>query len=126
MEGVAHVIDAKAMSKDDLYGVMDPNTREWTDGLFTSIIRRYGYAPSRYQLIEESGKGTLSLFFKNYSISFLDLSLLDLHMHVYCSQTVATDVRQLYLNEQPGFFPADQDISYHRHERIKCVDQKYS
>lgn len=42
MDGVAHVIDAKAMSKDDLYGVMDPNTREWTDGLFTSIIRRYG------------------------------------------------------------------------------------
>ncbi|KAF8367390.1 dhc-1 [Pristionchus pacificus] len=40
VDGVAHVIDAKAMSKDDLYGVMDPNTREWTDGLFTSIIRR--------------------------------------------------------------------------------------
>ncbi|CAP31232.1 Protein CBR-DHC-1 [Caenorhabditis briggsae] len=40
VEGVAHVIDAKAMSKDALYGVMDPNTREWTDGLFTSIIRK--------------------------------------------------------------------------------------
>ena len=40
VEGVAHVIDAKAMSKDALYGVMDPNTREWTDGLFTAIIRR--------------------------------------------------------------------------------------
>ncbi|CAI4230233.1 unnamed protein product [Auanema sp. JU1783] len=40
IEGVAHVIDAKAMSKDALYGVMDPNTREWTDGLFTSVIRR--------------------------------------------------------------------------------------
>lgn len=40
VEGVAHVIDAKAMSKDSLYGVMDPNTREWTDGLFTSVIRK--------------------------------------------------------------------------------------
>ncbi|KAK5965130.1 hypothetical protein GCK32_004027, partial [Trichostrongylus colubriformis] len=40
IEGVAHVIDAKAMSKDALYGVLDPNTREWTDGLFTSVIRR--------------------------------------------------------------------------------------
>ncbi|CAB3408082.1 unnamed protein product [Caenorhabditis bovis] len=40
IEGVSHVIDAKAMSKDSLYGVMDPNTREWTDGLFTSIIRK--------------------------------------------------------------------------------------
>ncbi|CAJ0586706.1 unnamed protein product, partial [Mesorhabditis spiculigera] len=39
-EGVAHVIDAKAMSKDFLYGWMDQNTREWTDGLFTSIVRK--------------------------------------------------------------------------------------
>lgn len=30
----------QAISKEDLYGVMDPNTREWTDGLFTSILRR--------------------------------------------------------------------------------------
>ena len=30
----------QAISKQDLYGVMDPNTREWTDGLFTSILRR--------------------------------------------------------------------------------------
>ena len=40
VEGVAHVIDAKAMSKDALYGVLDPNTREWSDGLFTHIIRK--------------------------------------------------------------------------------------
>lgn len=40
IEGVAHVIDAKAMSKDALYGVLDANTREWTDGLFTHIIRK--------------------------------------------------------------------------------------
>ena len=39
MEGVAHVIDPKAMSKEALYGVLDPNTREWTDGLFTHILR---------------------------------------------------------------------------------------
>lgn len=38
-EGVAHVIDPKAMSKEALYGVLDPNTREWTDGLFTHILR---------------------------------------------------------------------------------------
>uniref|UniRef100_A0A915D7E3 AAA+ ATPase domain-containing protein n=1 Tax=Ditylenchus dipsaci TaxID=166011 RepID=A0A915D7E3_9BILA len=40
VEGVAHVIDAKAMSKDSLYGVLDANTREWTDGLFTHVIRK--------------------------------------------------------------------------------------
>ena len=39
-EGVSHVIDPKAISKDVLYGTMDPNTREWTDGLFTHILRK--------------------------------------------------------------------------------------
>lgn len=33
------MIDPKAMSKETLYGVLDPNTREWTDGLFTHILR---------------------------------------------------------------------------------------
>lgn len=41
VEGVAHVIDPKAISKDSLYGTLDPNTREWTDGLFTHILRKY-------------------------------------------------------------------------------------
>ncbi|CEF66963.1 Dynein heavy chain, cytoplasmic [Strongyloides ratti] len=40
VEGVSHIIDAKAMSKDDLFGYMDQNTREWSDGLFTHIIRK--------------------------------------------------------------------------------------
>ena len=40
VEGVAHMIDPKAISKEDLYGVLDPNTREWTDGLFTLILRK--------------------------------------------------------------------------------------
>lgn len=40
VEGVSHIIDPKAISKEDLYGVLDPNTREWTDGLFTHILRK--------------------------------------------------------------------------------------
>lgn len=40
LEGVAHIIDPKAISKDHLYGTLDPNTREWTDGLFTHILRK--------------------------------------------------------------------------------------
>ncbi|XP_050421392.1 dynein heavy chain, cytoplasmic isoform X3 [Adelges cooleyi] len=40
MEGQAHVIDPKAISKEALYGALDPNTREWTDGLFTHILRK--------------------------------------------------------------------------------------
>ncbi|XP_065319190.1 dynein heavy chain, cytoplasmic-like isoform X2 [Gordionus sp. m RMFG-2023] len=39
-EGCAHVIDPKAVSKEALYGTLDPNTREWTDGLFTGILRK--------------------------------------------------------------------------------------
>jgi dynein heavy chain 1, cytosolic len=39
-EGVSHVIDSKVMSKEALYGSLDSTTREWTDGLFTSILRK--------------------------------------------------------------------------------------
>ncbi|CAG8531180.1 10166_t:CDS:10, partial [Acaulospora colombiana] len=39
-EGVSYVIDPKAVSKDALYGTLDPTTREWTDGLFTHILRK--------------------------------------------------------------------------------------
>lgn len=40
IEGVSYVIDPKAISKEQIYGSLDITTREWTDGLFTSIIRR--------------------------------------------------------------------------------------
>eukprot|EP00112_Aurelia_sp_Birch-Aquarium-sp1_P013631 Seg2899.3 transcript_id=Seg2899.3/GoldUCD/mRNA.D3Y31 product="Dynein heavy chain cytoplasmic" protein_id=Seg2899.3/GoldUCD/D3Y31 len=40
VEGVSHVINPKAISKEALYGVLDPNTREWTDGLFTHVLRK--------------------------------------------------------------------------------------
>lgn len=40
VESVAHIIDPKAISKDFLYGTLDPNTREWSDGLFTHILRK--------------------------------------------------------------------------------------
>jgi len=40
VEAVSYVIDPKAVSKDALYGTLDPTTREWTDGLFTNVLRR--------------------------------------------------------------------------------------
>ena len=40
VDGVCHVIDPKVMSKESLYGTLDSTTREWTDGLFTSILRK--------------------------------------------------------------------------------------
>jgi len=35
-----YVIEPKAICKDDLYGKLDPTTGEWTDGVFTGILRR--------------------------------------------------------------------------------------
>ncbi|THH01513.1 hypothetical protein EW026_g1200 [Hermanssonia centrifuga] len=40
VEGVAYVIDPKAMHKDALYGTLDATTREWNDGLFTHTLRK--------------------------------------------------------------------------------------
>ena len=40
VEGVAYVIDPKAISKESLYGTLDPTTREWNDGLCTHILRK--------------------------------------------------------------------------------------
>lgn len=40
IESIAHIIDPKAISKDHLYGNLDINTREWSDGLFTHILRK--------------------------------------------------------------------------------------
>jgi len=40
VKGDAYVIDPKSIRKDKLYGTLDPNTLEWTDGVFTKILRR--------------------------------------------------------------------------------------
>ncbi|KAK9459211.1 dynein heavy chain, N-terminal region 1-domain-containing protein [Lipomyces oligophaga] len=39
-ESVFYIIDAKVMTKDVLYGTLDTTTREWTDGLFTGLLRK--------------------------------------------------------------------------------------
>jgi len=40
IESVSYVLDPKAISKDQLFGTLDATTREWTDGLFTHILRK--------------------------------------------------------------------------------------
>jgi dynein heavy chain 1 len=40
IESVSYVIEPKAISKEELYGNLDHTTREWTDGLFTHILRK--------------------------------------------------------------------------------------
>ena len=39
-KGEFYIIDPKAITKDELYGRLDANTMEWTDGVFTHILRR--------------------------------------------------------------------------------------
>jgi len=39
-KGDAYVVDPKAISKEELYGKLDATTLEWTDGVFTDILRR--------------------------------------------------------------------------------------
>ncbi|KEG14468.1 putative dynein heavy chain, cytosolic [Trypanosoma grayi] len=40
LEAHAYIIDPKAMSKAELFGVFEATTREWKDGVFTEILRR--------------------------------------------------------------------------------------
>jgi dynein heavy chain 1 len=39
-KGEMSIIDPKAISKERLYGSLDGTTLEWTDGVFTSLLRR--------------------------------------------------------------------------------------
>ncbi|CCE82560.1 Piso0_002290 [Millerozyma farinosa CBS 7064] len=49
-DSTSYVIDSKVLSKDTLFGRLDTITREWTDGIFTKIVRQ----------VQENIKGELS------------------------------------------------------------------
>lgn len=34
-----YILNPKAMSVIELYGILDPTTRDWTDGVLSSIFR---------------------------------------------------------------------------------------
>ena len=38
---VSFVVDPKSMTKDELYGELDNTTREWKDGVFTRLLRKF-------------------------------------------------------------------------------------
>lgn len=40
VKGESYVIDPKAITKDELYGRLDNTTLEWTDGIFTGVLRK--------------------------------------------------------------------------------------
>lgn len=39
-KGESYVIDPKAISKDELYGRLDSTTLDWTNGVFTQVLRK--------------------------------------------------------------------------------------
>ena len=39
-KGESYIIDPKAIIKDELYGKLDSTTLEWTDGVFTHVLRK--------------------------------------------------------------------------------------
>jgi dynein heavy chain 1 len=40
VKGEGYVMDPKAITKEELFGSLEPTTREWTDGLFTHTLRK--------------------------------------------------------------------------------------
>jgi len=40
IKGESYIIDPKALTKEQLYGLMDKFTMEWQDGVFTNILRK--------------------------------------------------------------------------------------
>ncbi|UYV64230.1 DNAH9 [Cordylochernes scorpioides] len=40
---VSHDLDPKAVTNDELFGIINPATREWKDGLFSTIMRDLAY-----------------------------------------------------------------------------------
>jgi dynein heavy chain 1 len=47
MKSEVHVIDPKTISKEDLYGKLDPETSEWSDGVLTQLLRDEQKKPER-------------------------------------------------------------------------------
>ncbi|GAB1599188.1 dynein beta chain, ciliary [Argonauta hians] len=39
LKPVSYVLDPKAVTNDELFGIINPSTREWKDGLFSMIMR---------------------------------------------------------------------------------------
>lgn len=39
-KGDRYIIDPKTLTKEELYGYLDSSTLEWTDGVFTKILRK--------------------------------------------------------------------------------------
>lgn len=46
LKPVCHILNPKALSNDELFGIVNSATREWKDGLFSSIMREQANMPS--------------------------------------------------------------------------------
>jgi len=71
-KGDIYVIDPKGMTKDALYGSLDPHTLEWRDGVFTKLLRRISAAEESY-LSSSDSKSTCESKFSNSSYETNDI-----------------------------------------------------
>jgi dynein heavy chain 1, cytosolic len=68
IKGESYIVDPKAINKDELYGKLDNTTLEWTDGVFTGILRKItenvrGESLKRHWIIfDGDGKSILAPF----------------------------------------------------------------
>lgn len=54
------VLNPKCITVSELYGQLDPNTMEWTDGLLSTAVRNYVYFNNARNLKKNSDFGLKS------------------------------------------------------------------
>lgn len=54
------VLNPKCITLSELYGQLDPNTMEWTDGLLSSTVRNYVYSNTARHSKKDSDLGLKS------------------------------------------------------------------
>jgi dynein heavy chain 1, cytosolic len=80
IKGNMYYIDPKVVSKEKLYGTLDGTTLEWTDGIFTSIVRKI--------LDNQTGESE-----RRHWVAFDG----DVDPHTFCSYAIIRVVPSLFL-----------------------------
>jgi len=73
----AYLLDPKAITKDQLFGTLDSTTREWTDGLFTGLLRRHVLLSSFIYIIVFCFPSHLVVQLSNPSFSLGSIRIID-------------------------------------------------
>ncbi|CAK7310997.1 Dynein axonemal heavy chain 6 [Vulpes lagopus] len=86
------VLNPKCITVSELYGQLDPNTMEWTDGLLSTAVRNYVYFNNARNLKKDSDFGMKSRISDASNVFKLDSSdAADTDIHVF-EKEVGKDV----------------------------------